>query len=50
MRPIVIELCGMAEADTEKRFFCALRFAARMPAAARKVRFPDTYGTTKVVP
>ncbi len=33
----------------EKRLFCALRFATRKPAAARKCYFSATYGTTEEV-
>ncbi len=39
-----------AEEAAEKVIFIALRFAARMPAAARKCYFPTTYGTAKAVP
>jgi len=42
-----ILLFGTAEEAVEKCFFCALRFATRMPAAARKYDFPATYGTSK---
>jgi hypothetical protein len=49
--------CDVVEVTAEKRFFCALRFAARMPrgkpgqaAAARNCYFESTYGTTEVVP
>jgi hypothetical protein len=42
--------CGTDERVAEKRFFCALRFAARTPAAARKYYFPTTYGTAEAVP
>jgi len=37
-------LFGTAEEAAEKVYFMALRFAARMPAAARKYYFPATYG------
>ena len=33
------------EEAAEKRLFCALRSASRMPAAARKCYFSATYGT-----
>ncbi len=38
------------EEDAEKRLFCALRFATRMPAAARNCYSSVTYGTSKLVP
>jgi len=38
-------LFGTDKEAVEKRLFCALRFATRMPAAARKCYFSATYGT-----
>ncbi len=40
---------GLEEA-AEKRLFHALRFATRMPAAARNCYLASTYGTDESVP
>src|SRR5262249_15658376 len=43
-------LTARLEEVAEKRLFCALRFATRMPAAARNRCFASTYGTAEAVP
>ena len=44
--PTAVKNTGTKEA-AEKRLFCALRFATRKPAAARRYVFSATYGTTE---
>src|SRR5438874_3837049 len=40
-------LAARLEELRKKHLFCALRFATRKPAAARKYEFASTYGTTE---
>ena len=47
LKPDRFNAYGTAEEAAEKRLFCALRFATRKPAAARKCYLSATYGTTE---
>jgi len=48
--PFPSYLNARLEEAAEKRLFCALRFAPRLPAAARNWFSSSLFGTTEVVP